>query len=200
MLAAFIAGYFLGLSLIVAIGAQNAFVLKQGLLRQHVFAIVLFCALSDAALIVIGVGGFAWLEQGMSPLVGGIRLLGALYLAAYGLYSLWQGLRVQHALHPAEAKGLSLKQALLMTLAFTWLNPHVYLDTVLLLGSASSAYAGQAMWFGSGAVLASFSFFFALGYGARLLQPWFAQPQTWRWLDSGIGVLMLYLAYTLLNP
>ncbi len=194
MTAAAFAGFRLGLGLILAIGAQNAFVLRQGIRREHVFAVCLFCAVSDAALIALGVSGFAvatraapWLE----PLLlwGGVAFLG------------WYGFRAFRAawvgggtLVAARAAPAALWPTLALIAAMTWLNPHVYLDTVVFLGSVSSQYPGRKLAFGLGAMTASFVFFFSLGYGARLLEPVFARPAAWRVLDTLIGVTMWSIA------
>ncbi len=191
-------GFLLGLSLIVAIGAQNAFVLRQGLLRQHVLAVCLVCALSDALLIAAGVAGFGALVEDHPALPRLMTWLGAAFLAAYGLGRLRAAARL-HALHPAERPAASRRAAILACLAFTWLNPHVYLDTVVLLGGIASGLGpGGRLPFALGAMSASFAFFFALGYGARLLAPLFERPAAWRWLDLGVGLTMWTLALWLL--
>lgn len=192
-----VAGYALGLSLIVAIGAQNAFVLRQGIRRAHVFWICLTCALSDAILICIGVGGFGWLTEQISGLERLMTLGGAAFLLIYGALSLRSAWRGGGHLDPGQG-AQSLAAALATTLALTWLNPHVYLDTVVLLGAVSVQY-GQPLAFGAGAVLASFSFFFALGYGARLLAPVFARPKAWQVLDVAVAGVMWTIAYSLLS-
>ena len=194
MTTAFIAGFLLGLSLILAIGAQNAFVLRQGLRREHVFAVALVCALSDAVLIAGGVAGFGALVTAAPWLAPVMRFGGAAFLLFYGLKSLWAAWRHPGALDPAADQGKSLGRTLAMCLAFTWLNPHVYLDTVVLLGSISAGYGAARIWFGAGAASASLLFFFALAYGARLLRPLFARPAAWRVLDVLIGITMLALA------
>lgn len=190
-------GFLLGLSLILAIGAQNAFVLRQGLLRQHVFAVCLVCAFSDALLITAGVAGFGALVLRHPGLPQVMTWLGAAFLFVYGLGRLRAALRPK-ALRPADGPAPSLRAALAASVAFTWLNPHVYLDTVVLLGGIASRYAPpDRMLFGLGAATASFAFFFSLGYGARLLAPLFARPAAWRWLDLGVGATMWLLAYWL---
>lgn len=194
---AFLAGYALGLSLILAIGAQNAFVLRQGLRRSHVFAVCLTCAVSDAILIVVGVAGFGWMSASATWLAEVMRWGGALFLLGYGALSFraaWRGGQVLEA----GGTGGSLKATLLTCLALTWLNPHVYLDTVALLGSISAQFDNRSE-FALGACLASFSFFFALGYGARLLAPVFARPVAWRVLDVLIGIIMWSIAFGLLT-
>jgi len=191
---AFVAGFALTLSLIVAIGAQNAFVLRQGLRREHVCAVCALCAGSDAILIASGVAGFGALVAGVPWLAPVMRFGGAAFIFAYALRSLWAAWRGSGALNPAEAPPRGLGPTLLTCLAFTWLNPHVYLDTVLLLGSVSTRYGAHRIQFGAGAATASLLFFFALGYGARLLRPVFANPRAWRVLDALIGLTMLALA------
>ncbi|MFL5331878.1 MAG: LysE/ArgO family amino acid transporter [Geminicoccaceae bacterium] len=191
-------GFFLGLSLIVAIGAQNAFVLRQGLLRQHVLAVCLVCALSDALLIAAGVTGFGVLVEQYPALPRVMAWLGAAFLATYGLGRLRAAWR-PHVLHPADRPAGSRRSAMLTCLAFTWLNPHVYLDTVVLLGGIAAGHAaGDRLLFAVGAMTASFAFFFTLGYGARLLAPLFERPAAWRWLDLGVGLTMWILALWLI--
>ncbi|MDP7151694.1 MAG: LysE/ArgO family amino acid transporter [Paracoccaceae bacterium] len=194
---AILAGFALGFSLILAIGAQNAFVLRQGLKRSHVFAVCLACALSDAILIVVGVAGFGFLSASISGLAEIMRWGGAVFLIGYGALAFRSAWRGGHVLSADGATG-SLRATLLTSLALTWLNPHVYLDTVALLGSVSAQYQDRT-GFALGAILASFTFFFGLGYGARLLAPVFARPVAWRVLDLGIGVIMWSIAYGLIT-
>ncbi len=193
-------GFILGFSLILAIGAQNAFVLRQGLRGEHVALVCFACAFSDALLISAGVAGFGAIVARAPWIDPVFRLAGAAFLVVYGtraLLAAWRG--AGDSLEPAARVVSDWRTALTTCLAFTWLNPHVYLDTVVLLGSVSSRYPEQRLAFGFGAVFASFTFFFALGYGARLLQPWFAKPVAWRVLDTLIGVVMLALAISLLR-
>lgn len=198
MTAAFSAGFFLGLSLIAAIGAQNAFVLRQGLLRQYVAAVCFACALSDAVLIMAGVAGFGALVIAAPWIAAVMTLAGCAFLAVYGIRSFFAAFRhKRQGLDPARADKASLKRTLLTCLAFTWLNPHVYLDTVVFLGSVSTGYGDRRFVFAAGAMTASFIFFFALGYGARFLAPLFARPVAWRVLDFLIGCIMLVLALKL---
>ena len=192
-------GFSLGFSLILAIGAQNAFVLKQGLRDEHVFLVCLICALSDAVLILIGVSGFHVLVAAFPSLVMIARFGGAAFLFIYGLISFYNALRVQQGLQPSEIKSSSAWQSALTCLAFTWLNPHVYLDTVVLLGSVSTQFSEQIVYFTAGAMTASFVFFFALGFGARLLRPVFAQARAWRVLDFLIGCVMWAIALRLVT-
>jgi L-lysine exporter family protein LysE/ArgO len=198
MSTAFIPGFLLGFSLIVAIGAQNAFVLRQGLRKEHVFWVCLICALSDAVLIAAGVAGFGVLVT-TAPWLGPVmRFGGAVFLFVYAMRSLWSAWRKSGALNPSDDVRKSLSATLAICLAFTWLNPHVYLDTVVLLGSVSTRYTGQRAAFALGAMSASFLFFFSLGYGARLLRPLFANPRAWRLLDALIGITMALLAAKLM--
>ncbi|MEL6644734.1 MAG: LysE/ArgO family amino acid transporter [Pseudomonadota bacterium] len=194
---AFTAGFALGFSLILAIGAQNAFVLRQGLRRAHVFAICLTCAMSDAILIAVGVAGFGWIVSSAPWIAPVMTYGGAAFLVVYGALSFWRAATVTEALSAAETGTGSLRAALLTCLALTWLNPHVYLDTVVLLGSVSTQYDGARLWFGAGAMTASFVFFFTLGYGARLLAPFFARPAAWRVLDVVVGLVMWAIALKL---
>ncbi|MDH6169297.1 L-lysine exporter family protein LysE/ArgO [Variovorax boronicumulans] len=193
---AFLNGFFMSLVLIVAIGAQNAYVLRQGLRREHVSAVVLFCAAGDAVLIGAGVAGMAQALNGRPMLATALAGLGAAFLCGYGLRALWRS-RQPGALQAASQQGASLSRVAVVAQAagFTLLNPHVYLDTVLLVGSAGAQYAGSLkVWFVVGASMASALWFSALGFGARLLAPVFARPRAWQMLDALIGVTMLVLA------
>ncbi len=192
-------GFSLGFSLILAIGAQNAFVLKQGLRGEHVFLVCLICAVSDAILILIGVSGFHVLVASFPSLVTIARYGGAAFLLVYGLLSFYNAIRLDHGLLPSEIKSSSAWQSALTCLAFTWLNPHVYLDTVVLLGSVSTQFSADITWFTGGAMLASFVFFFGLGYGAGLLRPVFATARAWRVLDFLIGCFMWGIALRLVT-
>jgi L-lysine exporter family protein LysE/ArgO len=194
MMTAFLPGFLLGASLIVAIGAQNAFVLRQGLRKEHVFAVCLICAVSDAILISAGVAGSGALVAAVPWLAPVMRFGGAAFLFGYGLRSLWAAWRHDAALNPSDDVAKSLGATIVACLAFTWLNPHVYLDTVVLLGSVSTPYGDARPLFAAGAMTASSLFFFSLGYGARLLRPLFANPRAWQMLDVIIGVTMIGLA------
>lgn len=191
---AWLFGFSLGFSLILAIGAQNAFVLRQGLRNEHLFLVCLICALSDALLIIAGVAGFHVLVGQFPSLVTVARFGGAAFLVAYGAISFARAWRVEQGLDPAAPKNNSAAQAALTCLALTWLNPHVYLDTVVLIGSVSAAWPGAKLAFGTGAVAASFAFFFGLGYGARALAPLFARPGAWRMFDLLVGATMWSIA------
>lgn len=195
---ALISGFTLGLGLIVAIGAQNAFVLRQGLKREHVFAVCLVCALSDAVLIAAGVSGFGFIVARLPWLIEVMRYGGAAFLLVYGVRSVLAAFRSTETLQAASSAAGTLRTALLTCLAFTWLNPHVYLDTVVLLGSISTQFGDDKPVFALGAMLASFSFFFALGYGARLLRPLFASVTAWRLLDAATALVMFAIAAKLL--
>lgn len=201
MFGASILGFGTGFSLILAIGAQNAFVLRQGLLRQHVFWLCLFCAASDALLIAAGVAGFAAMVNALPALPIVMRFAGAAFLIVYGLTRFREAWAGDYAMQ-IEGQGRSLKKTIAIAAAFTWLNPHVYLDTLGLIGAISTEYAegAQKLAFGIGAVTASFVFFFSLGYGARLLAPIMQNPRAWRVLDVIIGVVMWAIAAKLLLP
>ena len=193
MITAFGVGFATGFSLILAIGAQNAFVLRQGLQRAHVFAVCLFCAVSDALLITAGVFGFGavveaapWLPKLMG--VFGIAFL--LYYASLRLIAAWRGVYEMEL--AGETK--SLAATLAIAAAFTWFNPHVYLDTVVFLGGLSLSFEDRQIAFWAGACVASFVFFFSLGYGARLLAPIMKSPRNWRILDIVIAAIMLIIA------
>lgn len=194
VLSAGLAGFLLGASLIIAIGAQNAFVLRQGLKREYVFVVCLICALSDALLIAAGVAGLGSIVQRSETAIQVVTIGGALFLFAYGALAFRRAVRPE-ALEAATGRAGTLGAAVAAALAFTFLNPHVYLDTVLLLGGLSGRYSGEARFvYGAGATLASFIWFFGLGYGARLLSPLFARPAAWRILDIGIGIVMWSIA------
>ena len=191
-------GYLLAISLIAAIGAQNAFVLRQGLRREHVFVVVLTCALSDALLMAVGITGFGAVA-GRVPWFGdAVRYGGVAFLLVYGAFRFRAALRGGEALKPAEGKNTPLAQVLFNCLVLTWANPHVYLDTVVLIGSIAAQYVPYQAVFGVGAALGSFSFFLALGYGARLLAPVFAKPRAWVVLEVIVGCTMWAIAAGLL--
>lgn len=198
MEADFLSGLATGLALIVAIGSQNAYVLRQGILRQYVLPLVLFCALSDAVLILAGIGGAGVAIRGNTILMTLTRYGGILFLASYGVLAAqraWQG---KH-MHVTSQGAANLKMALATCFGFTYLNPHVYLDTVVLLGSIANQRQDPGRWvFGAGAVSASFAWFSALGFGARYLAPWFETVLAWRILDGLIALTMWVLAGLLL--
>jgi L-lysine exporter family protein LysE/ArgO len=193
-----LAGFMLGLSLIFVIGSQNAFVLRLGLRGEHVLPVILTCAVSDAVLILIGVTGFAQVSAIMPWAEPTLRYAGAAFLIVYGARSFRSALAAKASLQVSGTGKTTLQGALLTCLALTWLNPHVYLDTVVLIGSVSTQFDKGQELFALGAILASFAFFFSLGYGARLLRPVFARPVTWRVLDGGIGVVMWVTAARIL--
>ena len=191
-----LAGLLTGLSLIVAIGAQNAYVLRLGLARHHVGLAVAICAASDVLLILLGIGGIGGLIRAVPSALEVIRWVGVAYLVGYALHSFWNARRPE-VLLPAQADPPSRRVIIAATLAFTFLNPHVYLDTVLLLGSIGNQYGSSRWLFALGACLASIAWFTCLGYGARLLAPLMSRAITWRILDIVIGVVMLLIAVTL---
>jgi len=185
-----------GLALIIAIGAQNAYVLRLGIAgRLRIVAVIVtICAVSDAVLIAAGVLGIGVVIEKAPVALVVIRIVGSGFLIVYGLMAARRVLRPQ-TLEPAAQQGsISLKTAALTTLALTWLNPHVYLDTVVLLGSvANQQGANERWWWAAGAMAGSLLWFSALGFGARLLRPFFARPNSWRILDAVIAVVMLAL-------
>ena len=194
----FFKGFATSAALIIAIGAQNAFVLRQGLKREHVLAVVLVCALSDALLITLGIAGLGTLVQQSPALLQVARFGGAAFLFGYGVIAARRAL-AGGALALPPSTPLTLSAALATCLAFTYLNPHCWLDTVVLVGSiASQQPPGQREWFGAGAVSASFVWFFALGFGARLLDRVFARPLAWKILDGLIAGVMWSLSLSLL--
>lgn len=199
LLPAFATGFALSLGLIAAIGAQNMFVLRQGLRREHVWPIVLFCAAADASLIAAGVNGLGGALAVLPGLSTALSLGGAAFLAWYGVSALRRA-ATSSALVVDRAAGITLGAALAGTAAFTFLNPHVYIDTVLLMGAVGTSLpADERTPFMIGAASASFIWFASLGFGARFLAPLFARPAAWRLLDLAIGVMMLALSTSLLR-
>jgi L-lysine exporter family protein LysE/ArgO len=213
-----LAGLGLGFSLIVAIGAQNLFVLRQGIRREHVALVATMCTLSDMALIVAGISGIGAATQALPWLEVVVRWAGAAFLVGYGVLAARRAVRpaavglqldTEPRNEPASSVGTvataertrnAILAVALTTLALTWLNPHVYLDTVFLLGSVGAAH-GEARWiFAAGAMIASTTWFFGLAYGARFLSRWLGSPQAWRWLDTGIAAVMIVLGISLVWP
>ncbi|MFI7585787.1 LysE/ArgO family amino acid transporter [Spongisporangium articulatum] len=191
------AGFGLGASLILAIGAQNAYVLRQGLRREHVLTVVGICAASDALLIALGIAGMGALVTSLPGLMTAIRWVGAAFLTGYGLLALRRAVRPDALVADDAAHGSAWAAVAGTTVALTWLNPHVYLDTVVLLGSVARSH-GDPFAFGVGAACASLVWFTGLGFGARLLRPLFARPAAWRVLDVVVAAVMLTLAVGLL--
>lgn len=230
MLPSLLAGLGLGFSLIIAIGAQNLFVLRQGMRREHVLAVAAICAISDAVLIALGVSGVGLVLQAVPWLIDVVRWAGAAFLLVYGLLAArraWrptgQVLEVAEAEAEAEAgagarAGASaarsprsasapatktrtrLLPVVLTVLALTWLNPHVYLDTVFLLGTVANTHGDLRWWFAAGAMVASVVWFFGLAFGSRLLGRWLSTPRAWRILDAVIAVVMIALGISLVLP
>ena len=197
-LAAALAGLGFGLSLIVAIGAQNAYVLRQGLRKEHVFVIVAICALSDALLIAVGVAGLGAIIQQLEWLLLLIEVIGGVFLCTYGVMAAKRAWKPEVLNTDTGGAAISLKVAVGTVLALTYLNPHVYLDTVLLLGSVAGTYEANRWWFAAGAMLGSIVWFSTLGFGARLLAPVFKKPTAWRVLDAIIALVMFTLGMSLL--
>jgi len=199
MVSAFFTGFFLGLSLIVAIGAQNAFVLRQGILRQHVFYIALFCSISDALLIIIGIVGISYFFNDFiieySKIMFGFA---SLWLCIYGFIRLNSVFKGNSNIIESNIKSSSLKNAISITAFFTFANPHVYLDTMILIGSISQQFEDfNRVYFLFGACLASFAWFFGIAYGAQLLTPLMQSPKHWRVLDAFIASIMFIIAFKL---
>ena len=188
-LVAALSGLGFGLSLIVPIGAQNAFVLRQGLRGEHVGMVVAICAVSDAILIALGVAGAGALLEGAPALVDAVRIGGAAFLLTYAVLAARRAWR-PGALEAAGGSASGRRAVLLAALALTWLNPHVYLDTVILLGTVAAAHGDARWWFGLGAACGSVLWFTGLGFGARLLRRPFAKPGAWRALDGGVALVM----------
>ena len=198
---AFVTGFGLTLGLIVAIGAQNAFVLRQGLRREHVLPIVVFCIVADVLLMSAGVAGMAGMIAAHPAVATALGLAGATFLAAYGVRAGLRAVRPGTLQTRDEGTRQPLRVALLQLAGFTLLNPHTWLDTVVLVGSVGAQQAGALKWyFTVGAAMASGVWFTALGFGARLLAPWFRRPMAWRVLDALVAVVMLALAAALTWP
>ena len=193
---ALITGFFTGLSLIVAIGAQNAFVIKQGLLRSHVTLVVFVCAISDALLIIVGTGGLGRIIQSKPDLLNVIRWFGVIYLTWFGIKSVRSALR-NETLTASDKSAESWKKVLVTVLAMTYLNPHVYLDTVIFVGSLANQFESQRWYFALGACIASGVWFSVIGYGARSASHLMSKPIFWRILESVIAAIMFTLAITL---
>ena len=201
MLSAFFTGFILGFSLILAIGAQNTFVLRQGLMGRHVFVVALFCSLSDALLIFIGVAGISiFLNNYINLISDWLFAVAAIWLACYGFLRLKDAIKGKSALVIESASKNGLISTLSFLVVLTFANPHVYLDTVILIGSVSQQFPGNIKFaFAIGAALASFVFFFSLAYGAKYLSPIMQRPIAWRVLDSLIAFVMFSLAIKMLH-
>ena len=199
MIQSLLTGFFLGLSLIVAIGAQNTFVLRQGIIRQHIFYVALFCAVSDALLISIGIAGISiFLDSFISHNLNILFGLSALWLGCYAIFKLKSALNPSRTFEIEISNPKSLLQTLSSVAILTFLNPHVYLDTMILIGSVSQQFSGlYKITFGLGACLASFVFFFILAYAAKLLTPIMRNPFLWKIIDSLIALIMITIAYKL---
>ena len=192
-----VTGFVTGLSLIVAIGAQNAFVLRQGIRREHVAAVVAVCAVSDAVLIAAGVAGFGVVTRALPWITEVMRWLGVAFLVIYGALRFAAARRGGEALKPAVGEAAARGRVVATALLLTWANPHVYLDTMVLLGSISTQHAPQEWAFGAGAALSSLVFFTSLGFGARLLAPLFAESRAWIVLEVVVGLTMWAIAVAL---
>jgi L-lysine exporter family protein LysE/ArgO len=196
----FLSGLGLGFSLIVAIGAQNAFVLRQGLRNEHIFWVCLLCALSDAILMILGVLFFDKIRSILPWVETVLRIAGTIYLLWYALNRFRAAFSETAFLQSSGGETAPLLATLTSSAMLTWLNPHVYIDTVILVGSVASGFGVARWYFASGAISASFLFFFALGYGAKGLSGVLGRPTMWRMIDGAIGVLLFVIAYQLLEP
>jgi len=199
MFSAFFTGFFLGLSLIVAIGAQNAFVLRQGILRHHIFYIALFCSISDAILIIFGVAGISYFFNALineySKIIFGVA---SLWLFIYGFLRLWSAFRSHSAIISNNEEPSSLLNAISIIAIFTFLNPHVYLDTMILIGSISQQFLDlNRIYYTIGACSASFVWFFSIAYGAKLISPILQKPSHWRIFDLLIALIMFIIGFNL---
>jgi len=195
---AYFAGFAVSFGLILAIGAQNAFVLRQGLRREYVLTVVLICAISDAILIAFGVSSFQQIVTYLPWVEPLMRYGGAAFLCFYGLRSLRAALRENQGLQAALENKANYWHIVLTCLTLTWVNPHVYLDTVVLIGSIASTFAGESLQFALGAMSASFIFFPSLGFGAYFLRPLLASPRSWRFIEAAIALIMWGIAAKLL--
>jgi len=199
MISALSTGFFLGISLIVAIGAQNSFVLRQGILGQHVFYVAIFCALSDALLISIGIAGISFFLNNIINQISNFLFgFSALWLTGYGILRLKAAFKADIMVEIESSKSEGLISTLSIAAILTFANPHVYLDTMVLIGSISQQFFGYyRIAFALGAVLSSFVFFFSLAYGAKLLEPIMRRPSSWRILDCLIALVMFTIAFNL---
>jgi L-lysine exporter family protein LysE/ArgO len=199
MLSAFLTGLFLGLSLIVAIGAQNAYVIRSGILKNHIFYIALFCAISDSLLIILGIAGISFfLKDFINEFSNIIFGFSALWLFSYGLLRIRSALINNYLTVDNNSKSSSLLKAISIVAVFTFVNPHVYLDTMILIGSISQQFLDtNRIYFAIGACTASFIWFFSIAYGAKLLTPIMQKPSHWRNLDLLIALIMFVIAFNL---
>jgi len=195
----FLTGFFLGFSLIVAIGAQNTFVLRQGIIGQHIFYVALFCAISDTLLIIIGVSGISFFINNVISQISNLMYgISALWLTGYGLLRIKSVFKSQVALEIEASSTQSLLKTISIVAILTFANPHVYLDTIILIGFVSQNFVGESkVAFTFGASIASFTFFFSLSYGARYLAPIMKRPFSWKILDSFIAIIMFTIAIKL---
>jgi L-lysine exporter family protein LysE/ArgO len=193
---ALLPGFLTGFSLIIAIGAQNAFVIRQGLMRHHVLLVVAICAISDAALIFLGTGGLGTLIQSRPSLLEFIRWFGVIYLTWFGIRSVRSAFKDQ-SLDAGEGSSMSKSNVVGICLSLTFLNPHVYLDTVILLGSIANQFEGDRWFFAIGSATASLVWFSAIGFGARAASRFMSKPIFWKILDSVIAIVMFTIAITL---
>ena len=194
---AFLPGLLTGLSLIIAIGAQNAFVIRQGLTRQHVLLVVAICAVSDALLILLGISGLGVLIQSVPALLEVIRWFGVAYLTWFGIRSLRSAFRTQSLDASGVSQATSAGKVAATALGLTFLNPHVYLDTVILLGSIGNQFGSDKWWFAAGGIVGSFLWFFSIGFGAKAASGLMKKPVFWKILDSIIAVVMFSIAILL---
>ena len=196
---ALLSGFSLGFSLILAIGAQNAFVLRQGIRGENVFLVCLICAASDAALIAIGVSGMGAVAVQYPWMIEWLRWAGVAFLFYYGARSLLSAFRSDQSLEAENGSSRTLWPTVVTAFVLSWMNPHVYIDTVVVLGSVATQFGDNAFYFGAGAVISSFVFFFGLGYGASILRAPFRNPTAWRILDVFVALVMWSVAFALAN-
>ena len=196
MNAAFVSGFSLSFSLILAIGPRNAFVLRQGLLRKHVFPIAVFCATSDIILILLGIFGFGFIISDFDDLSQYMFIIGGIWLSGYGILRLKGAYMADSFLEASNEEESDLKLALTNCAVLTWFNPHVYIDTLILIGTVSIRFE-DTIQFGLGACLASVLFFFSLAFGARVLSPFMSSKKAWQILDIVIGIVMISLSYSM---
>jgi L-lysine exporter family protein LysE/ArgO len=193
---AFLPGLFTGLSLIIAIGAQNAFVIRQGLTRRHVFTVVAICTIIDASLIALGIGGLGAAISGLPWLLEVIRWFGVAYLTWFGIKSVISATKTQ-TLDPSGVESKSVGRVIATVVTLSLLNPHVYLDTVIFVGGVGNTFGENRWYFAFGAMLASLIWFTSIGYGAKAASRFMSKPIFWKILDAVIAVIMFSLAVTL---
>ena len=201
MIEPIITGFLLGSSLIIAIGAQNIFVLRQGIIRQHIFATSIFCSISDTILIFLGISGVSFFFDNFIYKYSNLLFIfSAIWLFSYGLLRFFSAIKSKSSVNVETQEGRDLSSTLILLSVLTFANPHVYLDTVVLIGSVSQQFSGnEKLFFGVGASFSSFIFFFSLAYGAKLIVPFMKNTSSWRILDFSVAIIMFIISFNLLG-